>query len=277
MLPIFKWSGGKRKEIKYIKEYMPNNFDTYYEPFIGGGALWFNLEHNKNVINDDFFDVTNFYQNLKDDTGKLISDINEIAKEYNSYDKTIISKDEWSKLAEKYYYNYRKMEEGKVTDYDYAIRFYLLRQLSYSGMLRYNKQGKMNAPFGWYKRLKPIEHDIHKLKKILDNTIIHNTDWLDSVSTATENDFVFIDPPYTRVFQDYSPDNNFNKEEHMKLSDWIHNTKSKVMIIINKDDFTDNLYKDLTKIEYNFKYNIQYRDRMTEKDSNSIHILATNY
>ena len=68
MKPIVKWSGGKSKELPIVHQYKPNSFDTYYEPFVGGGAVWLNLNHKSNVVSDNFVELIDFYNVLKDCT-----------------------------------------------------------------------------------------------------------------------------------------------------------------------------------------------------------------
>jgi DNA adenine methylase len=316
MKPFFKWSGGKRKEIKRVLKHMPSSYDTYYEPFLGAGAIWLHLEPEKSVVNDNYPDVINFLSVLKSDPIKLSKDIGNLSLCYNKEvnelpqnteledditkrkeelkhlknngpdDEYKLKKAELSKLsdelkrdfqkiAEKYYYKYRNNDY--VSAHEQAIQFYILRQLSFSGMLRFSSSGNFNVPFGWYKSLKKIEENIPDIKRVLGNTTLLNGDWYDAVKTASKNDFVFLDPPYTRKFTKYHPNGEFLQKEHEKLAEWFHETTTQAMIIINKDEFTGNLYGDYIKEEYGHKYSIQYRDRMKKADSNAVHILATNY
>jgi DNA adenine methylase len=315
--PFFKWSGGKRKEIPVVEQYKPKQYEKYYEPFVGGGAVWLHLEHANSVVSDNYGDMVNFYEVLKSDTERLVNKINDLSKNYSSevgeikrdplLEKMVsqlkdkvdtlkedegkekeykeakkelkqVKKDlnkDFYKLADKYYYHYRDNEYDDK--FDQAVKFYMLRQLSFSGMLRFGSNGKFNIPYGWYKSFKGIEQPINDIKKVLQNTTILNQNWKDAVKTATKDDFVFLDPPYTRTFTQYHPSGNFGEKEHRELADWFSKTTAKVMIIINKDELTKELYGKYIKCEYDYRYSIQYRDRMQEDDSNAIHILATNY
>ena len=274
MKPIIKWSGGKSKEFPYVKEYKPQEFNTYYEPFVGGGAVWLGLNSSDNVVADNFVELIEFYNIIKEHKQDAIDYINDVVNEYNSIDKTKVTKDEFVEIGKKYYYHYR---ENDFTDpLDRALKFYVLRQLSFSGMLRFSKSGKFNIPFGWYKNVKVLDYE-DEFFTLLDNTEIKCCNWKDSLNDVTSDDFVFFDPPYTRKFQTYSPYGTFGEEEHKELAEWFKTSDSKNMIILNKDDFTYGLYKDYIVEEYDYKYSIQYRDRMTKEDSNSIHFLAINY
>ena len=312
MLPFFKYSGGKRREAPVVDRLKPEKFDTFYEPFLGGGAIWLHLEHPKNVVNDNYPDVMNFYNVLRDDTLKFVSQINTLSSAYkqeiSSVKKDVdieqvllevkdqlglsscetetrklkklmrILKKELNKevyeIADRYYYHYRDNEFAN--DFDKAISFYLMRQLSFSGMLRFSADGKFNIPYGWYKSFKGIDQPIDDIKRMLNNSTLMCGSWKDSVATATEDDFVFLDPPYTRAFTNYHPAGHFGNKEHEELADWFKTTKAKVMIILNRDEFTESLYEDYIVDDYDYKYSIQYRDRMTEEDSNAKHFVAVN-
>ena len=355
MKPFFKYSGGKRKEAPTVEKYMPKEFDKFYEPFLGAGAIWLHLQHSENVVNDNFPDVMNFFRVLKRDTEKLVGEINKLSSEYSKEisavkknvklekelgkeqnnlakiyasenssikkatailaamkpneegrmcsrhsaetlsevaetlasreqkikdSKTLIKdmKERLNKdvnqIADKYYYHYR--DNTFTDDYDQALSFYLMRQLSFSGMLRFSSEGKFNIPYGWDKSFKGIDQPIDDIKKILNNTTFMQGDWKECVKNATKDDFVFLDPPYTRVFTDYHPAGQFGPAQQIELADWFKSTKAKTMIILNRDEFTEDLYKDYIVDDYDFRYSVQYRDRMTEKDSNAKHFVAIN-
>jgi DNA adenine methylase len=353
MKPFFKWSGGKRKEISFIEKHIPEH-KTYYEPFVGGGALWLHLAPTSAIINDSYPDLINFYKVLRSDPKKLIHTINDLSKSYkdevsnlqvdegleciieeknyliahlkkeiqnasdNLHDelksvgariesskpfttkkmkKLILEyellneeldprkqnlKDlkeglnqEFQKIADKYYYHYRNTDFKDA--FNQAVRFYILRQLSFSGMLRFSSDGKYNIPFGWYKSFKGIEQDPAEFKRVLENAEILCTDWASAVRSASKEDFVFLDPPYTRVFNKYHPNGAFGEPEHERLAEWFKKKTTNALIIINKDEFTTNLYKGYIVDEHDHRYAVQYRDRMTTKDSNATHFIAKNY
>jgi len=353
--PFFKYSGGKRKEIPTVEKLKPKSFNTFYEPFVGAGAIWLHLAHHTNVVNDNYEDVISFYHVMKNDTIRLVKEINRLSANYNKEmasvkrdakaeqrltkqqlklsklhssnhstvkaalkilqgikkdseetliasckedtlndaisklssrcneinDQKIIVKDlkdqvnkEINDIADRYFYYYR--DTDFTSDFDKAVSFYLMRQLSFSGMLRFSNEGKFNVPYGWYKSFKGIDQSVSDIQAILNNSIITHGDWKYSVQNATKDDFVFLDPPYTRQFTDYHPAGQFREQDHRELAEWFRNTKSKVMIIINRDELTEELYDDYIVADYNYRYSIQYRDRMTHKDSNANHFVATN-
>jgi DNA adenine methylase len=279
--PLFKWSGGKSKEIPVVNKYKPHSFNIYFEPFVGGGAVWLHLNNPNNIVGDNFVELINFYQSVKTHKEKIIDFINNVVNTYNNeviklekLPLAVWRKREFDKIANEFYYRYRDNDFNG--EFENALKFYLLRQLSFSGMLRFSQNGKFNIPFGWYRRIKILDYD-KDLYKLLDNTKFILGEWSDAVEKATQEDFVFLDPPYTRKFQQYSPYGIFGDPEHIKLSRWFKEATSRSLIILNKDDFTYGLYSDYIVEEYNKRYSIQYRHRMKPSDSNSIHFVAINY
>lgn len=336
MKPFFKWSGGKRKELGIIKQYMPETYDTYYEPFLGGGALWLDLCPPRSVVNDNYDEVMNFYRVLGAETDRLKETINTLSVDYSAAIKAVVKDAELEqqlvslnggvtaleslqdtagtifetlaatiggsnplatalkdlkaqqratkkelnkeiyKIADKFYYYYRDTEF--TSNFDQALRFYMLRQLSFSGMLRFGSDGKFNVPYGWYKSFKGVTEDVQDIKDLWGRTTFRCTHWKDAVEDAGPNDFVFLDPPYTRKFKKYHVEGEFNQPEHEELAEWFRTTDANAMIIINRDDFTSSLYGEYEKETHNKAYNIRYRkDRMKEKDINAVHLIATNY
>lgn len=274
MKPFFKWAGGKTKELPIIRRYIPDKINTFYEPFVGGGAVWLDLNHTKSVINDIDFGVYNFYVQLKENRTVLINRIREIANNYNKFYYNDIPKDEFNNTLGKIYYYYRDNDFDDLMEK--AIQFWVLRQLAFGGMIRHNSSGKFNVPFGWYKKLKNIEWG-DDYDNLLDNTDILNVDFEKALETATDGDFVFLDPPYTTIFNKYNPDSSFNRDEHIRLFNWFSKSSSNNMIIINKDDFTSRLYANYIIDEYDYSYSFKVRDRISTNDSKNIHIIATNY
>jgi len=274
MTPFFKWAGGKTKELPKIKQHLPKAIDTFYEPFVGGGAVWLGLNHSPSVINDSWWEISNFYNQLKNNGKELTNRLTSIIAEYNQMYFDGITKDEFTNTAGAVYYYWR--DTKFENELDLAIRFWILRQLSFSGMNRFNSKGEYNVPFGWYKKLKDFNFS-DEYSRLLNDTEIYNGDFYDCLVNVKKNDFVFLDPPYTTKFNKYSPNGTFTNEDHIRLAEWFKNSPSNNMIVINKDEFTYSLYKDYIKEEYDFKYSIKYKDRVSKSDSKIVHFIATNY
>jgi len=258
MKPLVKWSGGKSDEIKYFLRYIPK-YKLYIEPFIGGGALYFYLNSKNNVINDIHTDLVNFYQQIKLGNG---IEIYKLMKQYNNDEST-------------YYYIRDKFVPKN--DVEKAFVFFYLRKTCYRGMLRYNKKGKFNIPFGRYKT---YNYEIlldTKYKDLLSRTIIHNNDVGHIFERYNSNDnFVFLDPPYDSEFTDYGYC-KYDRNNHLKLYEWFISTNNKCMIIIGCTTFIENLYKDYIVDSYHKKYNFKIHSGRVGNEINKNHLIIINY
>ena len=257
--PLVKWSGGKKDELNKIKEYLPSEYDTYLEPFVGGGALFFNLNPNKAVITDVHSELIDFYKAISNEKS---NDIYEFMKENPN--------------EEDAYYKVRN--DMIINDYvDNAKRFFYLRKTCFRGMLRYNKKGKFNIPFGRYKT---YNYEILKNKeyeKLLKKTEIECKDfsWIFE-NYNDHNNFMFLDPPYDSEFTDYGYC-SFGKEEQNKLAKCFKETKIKCLMIIGKTDFISELYKDYIVDEYDKKYRFKLHSGRVGNEINNKHLVIKNY
>jgi len=257
--PLIKWSGGKSDEISKFIEHIPNSYNLYLEPFFGGGSLFFHLLPDYSVINDIHPSLIKFYNQIKE--GKGI-DIYEFMEQHNN--------------DEKIYYDVREMEP--TNDFDEACQFYYLRKTCYRGMLRYNKKGKFNIPFGKYKTIN--YEDIKKVDYIdaLQNSEIKCTDYQNIFEEYNNsNNFMFLDPPYDSKFTDYGYC-SFDKENQKQLAKCFKETDIKCLMIIGKTDFIEELYDGYIVDEYekNYKFRL-HSDRIKKEDIDNKHLIIKNY
>ena len=155
--PLIKYRGGKSKEIVQYERFIPSNFDTYYEPFVGGGATFFALAPKKAVIGDINEPLMNFYRDVRnrfDDLSRELAEI-EAIYERNQADYKARKKDHPDERIpnsnEELYYRLRDQYNGiKSAQYSRAALYFFINKTSYSGMIRYNAQGHFNVPFGRY-------------------------------------------------------------------------------------------------------------------------------
>lgn len=264
MKPIIKWTGGKRRELKHITKMLPNIIERYVEPFVGGGALYFYLEHKNSIINDFDFELINFYKMVGDK--QFIDEVAKLSLLNNNHDA----------MSEKYY-ELRALDRkdiNKYSDVIRAIRFFYINQLAFSGMRRFNSNGQFNVPFGHYKKLSNQITKAHlDLLKITD---IKNGDAIDIINDEdNKNTFIFLDPPYTRIFKTYSHDNVFDMGCQQRLCNSLKRLQNaKFMLVINKDDNILNMYKEFNIIEYDIKYGVNIKNRFS---TNTSHTIITNY
>lgn len=258
MKPIIKWSGGKTDELDKIIPYIPS-YDTYIEPFIGGGALFFHLEPKKSIISDVHPDLIDLYCELKKGKGLEI-------KEWM---------DNYKNDEETYYFLRDKFIPEN--SFQRACVFFYQRKTAFRGMLRYNKNKKFNIPFGRYKTFNYEEIASEKYQNIFKNCQIYKKDYKFIFQNYDDPEmFCFLDPPYDSPFNDYGYC-KFGKEEHIDLSEKFKNTKMKCLMIIGKTDFIVSLYKDYIVDEYEKKYRFKLHSKRIGNEINTTHLVIKNY
>lgn len=215
--PFVKWAGGKRQLIPQIKKYMPKNFGRYYEPFVGGGALFFDLRYRKSTINDFNSELINTYKIIRDSPNQLIKDLK--VHEANN--------------SSEYYYEIRSWDrDGTIdnkTDVERAARFIFLNKTGFNGLFRVNSQNQINTPYGRYKNPAIVNESVlMAVSKFLNNQQIKilNGDFADAVNSSRKGDFVYFDPPYAPMVTDKQSFvgytlNGFGPEEQERLRDLV--------------------------------------------------------
>ena len=226
--PIVKWVGGKRQLMFELLKNMPENYNRYFEPFIGGGALFFELQPQNGYISDMNGELINLYTVVRDDVYNLIDDLNKhkVSKEYflkiRNLDRT-----------EKY---------NKLSDIQKASRFIYLNRTCFNGMYRVNSQGQFNVPFGNYKNPRIVNaENLINCSKLLKNTEIYCADFSEILNKVQKGDFVYFDPPYvplngTSSFTSYTKD-GFDLDMQFKLRDVCDELDSMgVMFMLSNSD-----------------------------------------
>lgn len=257
--PLVKWSGGKSAEIKQFCHHIPSDYKLYIEPFVGGGALFFNLGYKNNLISDVHEDLINFYNQIKLGNGP------ELYKRLSEYT-----------VDEKTYYFIRDTFIPK-DDIDKALCFYYLRKTSFRGMLRYNKKGKFNVPWGKYSGFNASDLNDTRYRELLKCTDIR----LASFETIfeefdNEENFVFLDPPYDSEFTDYGYC-QFGKEYQENLANIFKKTNNRCLMIIGKTPFIEELYKGYIVEEYYKKYSFKIYSGRIGSEINNQHLIIKNY
>ena len=257
--PLVKWSGGKGDEIKQFEKYLPTEYNIYIEPFIGGGALYFYLSPHKAVISDVHLELIDLYKSIGERKSKEIYDF-----------MTISPNDE-----ETYYKIRDKMVINDALDN--AKRFYYQRKTCFRGMLRYNKGGKFNIPFGKYKTINYNDLQNKDYEELLSRTEILNNGFETIFENYNdENNFMFLDPPYDSEFTDYGYC-KFGKEEQKKLAELFKETKNKCLMVIGKTAFIEELYKGYIVDEYEKKYKFKLYAGRVGDEINTKHLIIKNY
>ena len=212
--PFVKWAGGKSQLIPQIIRLMPSRFARYFEPFLGGGAVFFHTaSYNRNAFLSDInVDLINAYKIIRNNVEELIT-----ALKYHQ--------DEYSKSPKSYYYRLRDKTKG-LNKIENAARFITLNKTCYNGLYRVNKKGFFNVPIGRYKN--PLICDPVNLRK-MSIVLSQSASYLGVidykkilVEKADKDDFVYLDPPFhpisnTANFTSYT-NSGFSFEDQKELA-----------------------------------------------------------
>jgi DNA adenine methylase len=257
--PLVKWSGGKGDEIRLFEKYFPESYNTYIEPFAGGAAVLFYLNPSNAVIGDVHKELIALYKSIGDGKSQEIFEFME-----NN-----------PNVEETYYHIRDKMPIE--CDLDLAKRFYYQRKTCFRGMLRYNKDGKFNIPFGKYKTINYSELLNPSYESLLSRTEILSESFETIFERYNdENNFMFLDPPYDSEFTDYGYC-SFGKDHHVKLAECFKTTKIRCLMVIGKTQFIEELYKDFICDEYDKKYRFKLYGNRVGEEINTVHLVIKNY
>lgn len=194
MRPLLKWAGGKRNIATAIFEQFPKDWTkgNYFEPFIGGGALYFFLKPHNATISDINPRLIGFYNHLKENSEELLTGVQNLAQRFDDCP---------NELKKNRYYEIR--EEFNVTKSDSiasAINFYALNKLCFNGLYRENSNGSFNVPFGNKKKFPEIPINLfYEAAEVLSNSKIKLASFSNCLNDAKSGDFVYLDPPYIPI------------------------------------------------------------------------------
>lgn len=282
MNPVLKYRGGKSREIPSFAQYIPNDYNKYIEPFFGGGAVFFYLEPKKAIINDANKRLMTFYMQLRDQYTTMRSQLDEIQDIYEQNHaeykrlKMITPDEKVPNANEEFYYHMRKLFNYPDGTYLDGVLYYFINKTAYSGMIRYNNSGEYNVPFGRYPNLNTkLVTEEHSM--LLQKAEVFNIDYSQIFNMANQDDFVFLDPPYDCVFNDYGNIdmmNGFDEGEHRRLAGDYRNLPCKALMIIGKTPLTEELYKEYIFDEYYKNYAVNIRNRFK---NDKMHLVVKNY
>jgi DNA adenine methylase len=242
MKPFIKWAGGKGQLLVAIQTRLPRKYINYYEPFIGSGALLFELKPNKAIINDINKELIHTYTIIRDQLDQLISKLNEIDFNHQYPHK-------------EYYYTMRNLYNSKILDQTYdvdmAALFIYLNKHCFNGLYRVNSNGLFNVPFNQNLKGNSFNEDnLIQVSEFLKNVKILNSDFEEAVKDAKKGDFVFFDSPYAPLkddsFESYTRE-GFSYEEHIRLANLFKKLSDQgvyCMLTNHNTSLIRELYKD---------------------------------
>lgn len=252
--PFVKWAGGKNGLINSLMSFIPKNFNSYFEPFVGGGALFFYLKNHKILnskkiyLNDKNSELINAYKQIKINPNELLEELEILKKNHNK----------------EYFYKIRNLDRNSdfysFSEVFRAARFIYLNKTCFNGLCRYNAKGNFNTPMGSYKNPKIYDKElIFSVHKALKNVSITNKDFEIVSLKAKKYDFIYFDPPYfplnkTSSFVSYI--DNFSASEQIRLYElfkMLDYEGVKVLQSNSNTDFIKELYKDFEIIKVDSK------------------------
>ena len=265
--PFLKWVGGKTKLVPELVEMFPKKFDNYFEPFVGGGAVFFDLLPQKGFLSDLNKELVITYNVIKNDVDGLITSLKK------------------HKTDKEYFLKVRAQDPNKLSDLNVASRFIFLNRTCFNGMYRVNSKGGFNVPYGKYTN--PLicdEVNLKKVNKALQGIEIKHQDYKEVLKKAKKGDFIYFDPPYypvskTASFTSYTAESFLDKEQ-IELRDTVlelHKRGCYVMLSNSDTPFINKIYSGhkgirINKVEAGRMINSKAsgRGKITE-------VLITNY
>ena len=210
--PFVKWAGGKRQLIPQIRERMPEKYNDYYEPFVGGGAVIFDLLPANALINDINKALINTYRTICNESDAFLKEVNRL------------DNDMWED-GKKYYYSIREHYNDKLMrseyDVELAALFVFINKHCFNGLYRVNGKGLFNVPYNNSRRVSVDENVIIATSEYLRGVTIIDGDFEQACKNAKKGDFVFIDSPYAPLnptsFESYTKE-GFDIESHKRLA-----------------------------------------------------------
>jgi DNA adenine methylase len=267
MKPFCKWVGGKRQLLPIIQENTPTEFKTYFEPFLGGGAVLLGLAPKKAIISDYNSDLITTWKIIRDDLDNLIKHLST------------------HKNNKEYFLDIRQKDVNLLTNLERASRFIYLNKTCFNGIYRVNQKGQFNVPFGSYKNPQMLEVDnAREVSSYLQQSsiTIMNKSYLETLSKATAQDFIYLDPPYhplseTASFTSYT-DKGFNEKDQENLANIFKSLSAKgcyCMLSNSNCAFIRNLYSDFNITELMATRAVAAKSSSRTKAK--VELLITNY
>ncbi len=257
--PFIKWVGGKTQLLDEIRRYYPTRIEKYCEPFVGGGAVLFDVlsrsEPNEVLINDINAELINTYDQIKTNCNGLIDSLAKIQEKY-----WLSSLEENKRLyfEKRERFNLLKTKDDKKENLEKAALFIFLNKTCFNGLFRVNSKGLFNVPFNNAK--KPLFCDVDNLKacsELLRNVKMSVGSYSQCESFIDEKTFVYMDPPYrplteTAAFTSYN-ENGFGDKEQIELALFVEKISERKAVVVTSnsdpknvcenDNFFDRLYK----------------------------------
>ena len=237
--PFVKWAGGKRQLLDRIKERMPQKYNNYIEPFVGGGAVLFGLQPQSAVINDINSSLINLYGTIAERPQELVEWVHRL------------DSDMWED-GKAYYYAQRERYNDKLMQEEYDVELAALllfiNKHCFNGLYRVNGKGLFNVPYNNSRRASMEEENLLAVSTYLKQVVIRQGDFEEACQEAAEGDFVFFDSPYAPLnptsFESYTKE-GFDVESHRRLANLYDELTARgcfCMLTNHNTEFINELY-----------------------------------
>jgi len=273
--PFIKWVGGKRGLLTQLLPLFPKEFNNYHEPFLGGGAVFFELysqgllKDKKVYLSDINSELINTYNVVKNNPNKLINSLENFKEQH----------------SKEFYYKTREIDRQeefqKLSDIERATRFIYLNKTCFNGLYRVNRKGYFNTPIGSYKNPNIADRDtILSASEALQNATISNNSFSEVVKNVNKNDLVYFDPPYyplnaTSSFTAYN-ENDFLDDKQKELLGVFEDLDERGCFILHSNSDTE-FIKDLyQKYDVNFVQANRFINRKSSGRGKISEVLVRN-
>ena len=273
--PFVKWAGGKRQLLPILSQHTPKNFDTYFEPFLGGGAVLFHLIFQNSQLKCFVSDLNSTlilsYVTIRDKVDELIISLEEHSENY-------------FKNPEEYYYQVR--DSNPKNQIDKVSRLIFLNKTCFNGLYRVNSKGKFNVPIGKYVNPNIVnKENLQVLSHVLQSKRISVKceDFTAVLRRTQKDDFVYLDPPYQPVsstanFTSYTNDNFGYKDQERLFTEFkkLDSKGCKIMLSNSKSQEVIELFAEYSDniIEINTN---RFINSNSKKRTGHTEILIKNY
>jgi DNA adenine methylase len=247
--PFVKWAGGKSSLLPHLLRHLPDELSNYYEPFLGGGALFYAACRRSAPFNAHLSDINseliNAYVMIKEKPDELIQALSKLELDYHH-----------SQSMSEFFYEKRNWRPSTLVES--AARLIFLNKTCFNGLYRVNSRGEFNVPFGRYKKPKILDaQNLRAINKALKDTNaqLRPSDYKSALSTCGKNDFIYLDPPYqpkskTSSFTDYAP-GGFSEVDQKELAEEFERLVERgcTVLLSNSDTLlTSHLYERFERI-----------------------------
>jgi len=228
--PFLKWAGGKSSLLPHIRERVPANFETYFEPFLGAGAVFFGLAPPRAVLSDINIEVINAFRVVRSNVEELLESLSK------------------HRHTKKYFYSLRELDRKSDywihSDVEKASRLIYLNKTCFNGLYRVNSRGEFNVPFGDYTNPKLVDpENLRACSELLRGAELETCSYDALEERIEKNDFVYLDPPYaplspTANFAGYTKD-GFSPQDQVVLAEFCQRLDSRGIKFLLSNSHTE--------------------------------------